>query len=266
MVLDLVRVELQHVTIWHWIALAVLVLIALLATNRFGGGLNHIPGPKLAACTNLWRFFVVWSRRPELEHIQLHQKYGALVRIGPRVISVSDPAAISVIYALNAGFVKSGFYPVQQTIAKGRRLYTMFSTTDERFHAKLRRAVANAYALSTLVQFEPLVDSTTLAFLDQLEKRFADRDGSAGICDFSTWLQFYAFDVIGELTYSRRLGFVDRGEDVDCIIKNLEWLLNYAAIVSSSNPNPGKADSRVTGWPNAVFGSTFPEESPETNR
>ena len=89
--------------------------------------------------------------------------------------------------------------------------------------------------MSTLVQFEPLVDSTTLAFLDELEKRFADRVGPEGICDFSTWLQFYAFDVIGELTFSKRLGFVERGEDVDGIIKNLEWLLSYAAIVSPSS-------------------------------
>ncbi|OAL37522.1 hypothetical protein AYO20_03029 [Fonsecaea nubica] len=107
----------------------------------------------------------------------------------------------------------------------------MFSTTDEKFHAKLRRAVSNAYAMSTLVQFESLVDSTTLAFLEQLEERFADKTGPQGICDFSKWLQFYEFDVIGELTYSKRLGFVDRGVDIDGIIGNLEWLLNYAAIV-----------------------------------
>jgi hypothetical protein len=238
MFLDQIKDALQQLPTWYLLILTGLFLVARLGLNRYGGGLNHIPGPGLAPFTNLWRFFVVWGRRPELAHIRLHEKYGPLVRLGPRVVSVSDPAAISVIYALNAGFVKSGFYPVQQTIAKGRRLYTMFSTTDEKFHAKLRRAVSNAYAMSTLVQFEPLVDSTTLAFLDQLEKKFADRAGLEGICDFSTWLQFYAFDVIGELTYSKRLGFVDRGEDVDGIIKNLEWLLNYAAIVSHPHAEP----------------------------
>lgn len=86
--------------------------------------------------------------------------------------------------------------------------------------------------MSTIVQYEPLVDSTTTAFLTQLTERYADREDSSGICDFGTWLQFYAFDVIGELTYSKRLGFVDRGEDVDSIISNLEWLLNYVSVVS----------------------------------
>jgi cytochrome P450 len=141
---------------------------------------------------------VVWQRRPELEHIRLHQKHGPLVRLGPRAVSVSDPAAIQIIYALNSGFIKSEFYPVQQTIAKGRRLFTLFTSTDEKFHAKLRRAVSNAYAMSTLVQFEPLVDSTILEFLSQLEKLFADKSGPDGVCDFSKWLQYYAFDVIGK--------------------------------------------------------------------
>lgn len=105
----------------------------------------------------------------------------------------------------------------------------MFNTTDEEFHAKLRRAVSNAYAMSSLVQFEPFVDSTTTEFLKQLSERYADRPD--GICDFSAWLQFYAFDVMGELTFSKRLGFVDRGVDVDNIISSNEWLLGYFSVV-----------------------------------
>lgn len=86
--------------------------------------------------------------------------------------------------------------------------------------------MSNAYAMSTLVAFEPLVDETTLAFLEQLKRRFAGRPGDEGICDIGVWLQYYAFDVIGELTYSKRLGFLDRGVDADDIIGNLERLLN----------------------------------------
>lgn len=121
---------------------------------------------------------------------------------------------------------------MQQTISEdGHFLQGMFNTTDEKYHAKLRRAVSNAYAMSTLVQFEQLVDSTSTEFLKQLSSRFADRPGEDGICDFGTWLQYYAFDVIGELTYSKRLGFVDRGVDVDNIICSLERFLGYVAVV-----------------------------------
>lgn len=74
--------------------------------NRFGGGLNAIPGPRLAGFTDLWRLLVVWGRRPELAHIKLHKKYGNIVRLGPRTVSVGDPEAIKIIYGLNSGFVK----------------------------------------------------------------------------------------------------------------------------------------------------------------
>jgi len=45
------------------------------------------------------------------------------------------------------------------------------------------------------------------------------------------WFQCYAFDVIGLITYSKRLGFLDRGEDVAGVIGALESHLKYATLV-----------------------------------
>lgn len=59
-------------------------------------------------------------------------------------------------------------------------------------HRDLRRPISHAYSLSTLVEYEPLVDSTSLVFLKQVE-RYAD---SGEACPFSNWLQMYAFDVM----------------------------------------------------------------------
>ena len=87
--------------------------------------------------------------------------------------------------------------------------------------------------MSTLVQFEPLVDSTIAAFVKQIDQRFADRPGDSGVVDFGTWLHYYAFDVIGELTFSKRLGFIDEAKDIEGIIGTLEKMLDYFAIVSS---------------------------------
>lgn len=97
----------DYLTATTWLFLAV---VARLLFNRFGRGLNHIPGPWLASCTDIYRFCVVLGRRPDLWHIQLHEKYGKLVRIGPRCVSVSDPDGAKVIYALNSGFTKVSRY------------------------------------------------------------------------------------------------------------------------------------------------------------
>lgn len=128
--------------------------------------------------------------------------------------------------------MQSDFYPIQQALAKGVPLKTLFTSTDEAFHAKLRRSVSNAYAMSTLVQFEPLVDSAIEEFLAKLRDRYACEAEDGVILDLGKWLQYFAFDVICELTYSKRMGFMEVGGDVENIIKDLQWLLDYAAVVS----------------------------------
>lgn len=48
------------------------------------------------------------------------------------------------------------------------------------------------------------------------------------------WLTYEdAFDVIGELTFSKQLGFLEKGRDVDGIIAALEKMLDYSAVVSN---------------------------------
>lgn len=90
-----------------WLLSAAIVLRLLY--NRWGQGLNRIPGPFLASVTDLWRAFQAWGRRPELVQIELHERYGSVVRIGPRAVSISDPNAVAMVYGLNAGYTKSDF-------------------------------------------------------------------------------------------------------------------------------------------------------------
>lgn len=124
--------------------------------------------------------------------------------------------------------MQSDFYPVQNAVSKGRRLQSLFSTTDENYHAKYRRCVNNAFAMSSLVNYEPLVSSTLGFFLERTEQMFAD---TGKVCDFAQWLQYFAFDVIGDLTWSKRLGFLEENRDVDGIIGFLKKFLSYAGPV-----------------------------------
>jgi cytochrome P450 len=115
-------------------------------------------------------------------------------------------------------------------VSKGKRLPSLFSTTEETFHANLRRSVNSAFSMSALVQYEPFVDEVMELFLNRTEEIFATPDKT---CDFAEWLQFFAFDVIGQITYSKRHGFIDRGEDVDKMVKYLGKLFSYVAPVGT---------------------------------
>ena len=90
----------------HWLIALLLILALHWAKNRFHHGLQKYPGPLLASLTDLWRFFDVLGRKPEVTHIRLHRQHGDIVRLGPNVLSFADPRALKTIYGLNKGFTK----------------------------------------------------------------------------------------------------------------------------------------------------------------
>ncbi|KKY35194.1 putative cytochrome p450 [Diaporthe ampelina] len=101
---------------------------------------------------------------------------------------------------------------------KGTILPTIFATQDEMLHRMLKRPTAAVYSMSNLVSFEPLVDRTIDMFRQELDRRFVTH-GNA--CDLDAWLQFFAFDVVGEITFSTRLGFLEEGRDVEGIMASI---------------------------------------------
>ncbi|KAI9645309.1 hypothetical protein NHQ30_006045 [Ciborinia camelliae] len=68
--------------------------------------LYQIPGPVVAAFSNIPRMYWVWTKNAHEKHIALHKLYGNLVRIGPDLVSVGDPAEISHIYGFDDTFSK----------------------------------------------------------------------------------------------------------------------------------------------------------------
>ncbi|KAH8696796.1 cytochrome P450 [Phaeosphaeriaceae sp. PMI808] len=123
----------------------------------------------------------------------------------------------------------SDFYPVQMATSKeGKKLPTLFSTQSEEYHSLLKRSVNSAFTMSAQMQYEPVFDSVNQIFLQQTQRRFAD---TGSYCDFYQWLQFYTFDVIGDLVYSRRHGFLESNHDIEGIVKGNSALFDYAAVV-----------------------------------
>lgn len=84
--------------------------------------------------------------------------------------------------------------------------------------------------MSALVQYEPQVNDTVEQFLRKTEE-FYTNGASKTLCDFAEWLQFFAFDVIGQITYSKPHGFVDQNKDIDGMVAYLGRLFGYVAPV-----------------------------------
>ncbi|CAI7625537.1 unnamed protein product [Penicillium pancosmium] len=208
-------------------SLLILASIAIrLLSNRYKHGLRDIPGPFVAKYSRLWKLHSVWKGNHQDVAIDLHRRHGSLVRIGPKHISVGDPEAISVIYGLNNGFTKTAFYPIQSISWKKKFQMNLFSTRDETHHREQKRNVANAYSMTSLLELEPAVDSCSELFISQL-RQFADRKTPV---DLGAWLQYYAFDVVGEFVFAKKLGFLQEGKDIDGMMEAIQGMLVYASL------------------------------------
>jgi hypothetical protein len=84
-------------------------MICQLLWVYFSSPIKSIPGPFAAKFTNLWRLFDTWGGRCELTHQMLHEKYGQAVRIGPDIVSLSDPRLIRQVYDSRGTFLKVKF-------------------------------------------------------------------------------------------------------------------------------------------------------------
>ena len=225
------------------IPLLLLLFLASLIRNKYKAGLSDIPGPPIAAYTKLWRLYDVWKGQAHWTSIQLHKQYGKLVRTAPNVISVADADEISKIYSIKGDYTKTAFYPIQSISWKKQPQMNLFSTRSEAEHREQRKKIANAYTLESLLKMESAVDDCGKSFVEKMGG-YADRSEPV---DLGAWLQYYgelkdspyglegpadvsiAFDVVGEMTFETKFGFLDKGGDVDGMMQAIEGMLIYAS-------------------------------------
>ncbi|KAK7914165.1 hypothetical protein PG985_011868 [Apiospora marii] len=203
------------------VSLLILLLWSFLKT--VASKTRSIPGPRIARFTRLWYFKKVWDGSWHHDNIALHQKYGPVVRVAPGWFSLAAPDR--EMYGIASRFPKSDWYQGWKHPDPDR--WTLFPDQDVRRHAETRRRFQALYSLSALLSYEPYVDRGIDLFL----ARMAGSADTNETVDMAHWFQCFAFDVLGDMTYSRRFGFLDRGEDVAGMMRALERSMPYSTLV-----------------------------------
>ncbi|KAL4868706.1 hypothetical protein BDV12DRAFT_95324 [Aspergillus spectabilis] len=189
--------------------------------------LRLVPGPFLCKFTNQRRVSWVKTKRAHEIHQEIHDKYGEVVQFGPNMVSISNPAWIPTLYPIRPGFPKGNFYRTLMPYTKtGGALPAVFNTRDETLHKKIKSPIAPLFSLTNILPLEPFVDDTIQVMVEQLDRRFADTNQTFDLAD---WLQFFAFDVMGTLTFSKRYGFLEQGQDVDDMLGTIWTFMTRAA-------------------------------------
>ncbi|KAI0204034.1 putative benzoate 4-monooxygenase cytochrome P450 [Astrocystis sublimbata] len=199
------------------LALLLFAGVARLCHTRWR--LRHIPGPFLASFTNFQRFYWVTTKQAHVKLQDAHEKHGEVVRIGPNMVSISNPEAIPTVYTTKPGFPKSEFYVTLRPYTRGTgALHAVFNTTDEAILKQIKPPIAPMFSVTNANSFEPLVDRVLECMHENLDRRFVE---TSEICNLGQWLQYFAFDVMGTLTFSKRYGFLDSGSDANGMLSTI---------------------------------------------
>ncbi|KAF6828543.1 cytochrome p450 pisatin [Colletotrichum musicola] len=203
-------------------ALSLFLHLAVSLARWLRSPLRSVPGPALAHFSDAWYFWTLKKGRFEEVNKSLHDKYGPVVRYGPNRYSIDDAEASKTIYGHGTQFPKSDWYSAFQPAPD---LWNIFAERSIKHHSHNRRFYSNAYSMTSLVCYEPYLDECG----DIFAQRLLEFSKAGTAVDFGHWFQCFAFDAVAYVTYGRRLGFLDAGDDVAGVIGSLDSTLVYSS-------------------------------------
>ncbi|KAI1056935.1 hypothetical protein LB507_002367 [Fusarium sp. FIESC RH6] len=210
------------VTFWLWTI-----------TSYVSSPLKKYPGPFLARFTRLWYMYQVSTGDSHLVLEKLHKQYGPIVRITPSIIDVDIPEIIKSIFNTKDDWLKTPFYHGSSALVNGQIVLNLFSQTDPAKHRKERKPIAKFYSTSGVTALEPHINKVIDQLCWQLEQRFMDGNNVGKVCDIGQWILFYTWDVVGAVTFSQPIGYLENGYDFDSTLHNADKALDYFSVVGT---------------------------------
>ncbi|KAG6007056.1 hypothetical protein E4U21_006416 [Claviceps maximensis] len=216
---------------------------SMLVYRAFMHRLGGFRGPFLARLSSFYITFRACKKHRLFEEIdQLHAQYGDIVRVGPNELSIADPETQHLVFARESRCIKGPWYDMNHPTS------SVQITRNPNEHDFRRRGWDKALGTKALREYEPRIHTHTQQLLQEVES------SRGKPFDMSKWLQFYTFDVIGNLAFSTRFDTMKHGALHDfCktihanveyigLFRHLPWAFPlYRAI-------PGLNSARSTSW------------------
>ncbi|OHF03422.1 hypothetical protein CORC01_01141 [Colletotrichum orchidophilum] len=213
--------------------------------------ISHVPGPRLAALTQLYEFYydIVLGGQYTFKIIELHRQYGPVVRISPWEVHVGDPEFFSELYTGPSRPREKWAFYTQQFGSPESALATV-----NHDHHKLRRAALNPFfSTQTVRKLQPVIEERVDALLDRLLELSKRSDEPVDVM-----YPFSAFtnDVINEYSFARSDHLIEdetfgkvvtdnllMGTHLGPMIKHMNWALTLI------NALPESFSGRfIPGW------------------
>ncbi|KAH8592880.1 cytochrome P450 [Bisporella sp. PMI_857] len=182
-------------------------VLSLLVYRRFLSPIAHVPGPALASVTRIWHMYAIYTGKQNLTFLDLHEKHGHFVRIAPNEVSVTHPEAIKKLILTPQ--YKGNWYGIARVPDK--RFRFALSVLDPKEKVEMSKQLASAYTMSNVLRSEEQI-STLISKLLGWVSNYADTKRPM---DLDKFITFTAFDIVGQLVFSKEFGFLEQGIDID---------------------------------------------------
>ncbi|PYI09335.1 benzoate 4-monooxygenase cytochrome P450 [Aspergillus sclerotiicarbonarius CBS 121057] len=193
--------------------------------NVFFHPLRHYPGPALWAATRLpWCWY---QAQGCLNHklLELHRRYGQVVRVAPDELSYTSEEAWKAIYGPRSDEMgKDPVFSLRTPTGVQNIL-----TADRPTHTRQRRLLSHAFSEKALREQEGIIQGYVDRLMEQLASRA--RDGPQNMVD---WFTFIAYDLIRDLSFGEHFHCLDQGEydpfvrSIRAISKELTFIQMFA--------------------------------------
>ncbi|TLD34161.1 hypothetical protein PspLS_01192 [Pyricularia sp. CBS 133598] len=192
--------------VWSLVVVAAPALLILAAAiyRLFLHPLAHIPGPRLAALSNVWYGRQVCSGRMLQLGKALHRQYGPIVRVGPNEVWLDSEEGFKQVYISTALQKPKVDWRLQPHFPD---TLDLLSERDMRRYRLQRRLIGQVYQPANLRKFEPVID----VVLDQVVAQIRTL-GDAEV-DLKEWMHIITVECLGAIVLSWSPGYLKAKSD-----------------------------------------------------
>ena len=181
----------------------ILYRVYIVIYNLFFHPLRKVPGPTLYAISNFpmaWRLSVRGKFWHDL--VEMHEKYGDMVRTGPNDVSCVSPQSWNDIYGWKTGG--------RQVMGRDPRFMAIFQLGNETFisnerghHSFFRKMISPGFSGKALIAQEAMVSKWADKFTDSLLRQ------SEKPVDLVLMFHWATLDVFGDLMFGESFGCLE---------------------------------------------------------
>ncbi|KIX06698.1 uncharacterized protein Z518_04674 [Rhinocladiella mackenziei CBS 650.93] len=194
--------------IWILLGLPVVLIASVLGSMLYNVCLHPLrayPGPKLWAASRLPWIWYSCNGQVHTKILELHKKFGGIVRIAPNELSYTTGDAWKQIYGHRS--------PEMMKDLRGAGILPTFKGTDSiitaahKDHIRMRRTVAYAFSEKALREQEHLLQG----YVDLMISRLKDKCSECPQ-NLVNWYNWCTFDMMGDLTFAEPFGCLKEGQ------------------------------------------------------